>query len=81
MDVLRGIVAVAAQNRVGQRLGQRDGHVEHDLPLGEGHDLALVADQLDDVLDEADVARNVELDDPDVVAVDVVDLAQEDMRE
>lgn len=68
VNVFGRIVSVAAQDGIRQCFAERDGHVEHDLPLGEIHDLALATDQLDDVLDEPDIARNVELDDPDVVA-------------
>ena len=64
VDVLGRIVAVAAQDGVGQRLGERDGDVEHELPLPVGQLDALAAHQLDDVLDVPNVVRDVEFDDP-----------------
>ena len=67
VDVFRRIVAVAAQDRVGDRFGQSNGDIEGDLSLPKSHDLALVPDEFDDALDEADVAGNVELHHPDGV--------------
>ena len=41
------------------------GTLSDDLPLREAHEFALTAHQLDDALDEANVARDVDFDDPD----------------
>jgi hypothetical protein len=68
VDVLRGVVEVAAEDRVGQRLGERDGDVEHDLALCVVQLFALAADEFNDTLDETDVAGDVDFYDSDFVA-------------
>jgi hypothetical protein len=68
VDVLGRIVAVAAQDGVGQRLGERDGDVEHQLSLAVGELEALAAHQFYDVFDVSNVVRDIEFDDPRRVA-------------
>jgi hypothetical protein len=67
---LRGIVSIAAEDGVRDGLGDSDRHVEPNLAGGESHHLALAAHELHDALDEADVARDVDLDDADVIAAE-----------
>lgn len=68
VDVLGGIVSIAAENRVGNGFGECDGHVQRDLTPIESHELAFAANQFNDTLDEAYVAGNIDLDDSDFVA-------------
>src|SRR5215472_12617341 len=51
MDVLRGVVAIAAENGVGNSFGDRDWYVQSDLAGGEPHDLTFASDELHDALD------------------------------
>src|SRR5215467_13045322 len=62
--MLGGIVAVAAEDRVRQRFGQRDRNVEHQLALTVRELDALAAHELHDVLDVSNVVGDVEFDDP-----------------
>ena len=58
----------AAKDRVRQCFGKGDWDVEHDLTTVEVHELALPPHQLDHCLNERHIARNIEFDDPKVVA-------------
>jgi hypothetical protein len=68
VNVLRGVVAIAAENGVGNSFRECDWYVQPDLAGGEPHDLTLASHELHDSLDEADVARNLDLDDADGVS-------------
>ena len=59
---MSAILAVAAEDRVRERFGERDGDVQRQLARRVGKLRALPRDHLDDVLDVADVARDLELD-------------------
>src|SRR5438105_3742143 len=62
VNVLVGGALVAAKNRVRQRLRQRHWNVQMAVPWAERVLHAFAAHPLDDVLNEADVARDAELD-------------------
>src|ERR1051326_5385404 len=64
MHVLGRVVAVAAQDGVRERLGERDRNVEHELALAVRELETLAAHQLDDVLDVADIVGNIDFDHP-----------------
>src|SRR5262245_52765704 len=51
VHVFRGVVSIAAENRVGDGFGERDGNVERDLAASKPHGLALSANELDDGFD------------------------------
>src|SRR3954468_2924084 len=62
VNVFGRIFGVAAENRVGEGFGQRDGDDEIDLPQREVHRQALALHLLDDALDEPDITGDVQLD-------------------
>jgi hypothetical protein len=63
--MLGRVVAVTAEDRVGERFGQGDRDIQHELALPVSHDLAFAAHQLDDFFDVPDVVRDFDVDDPD----------------
>jgi hypothetical protein len=68
VDLLGGILLVSPEDGVRQRFGESNGNIERDLPFAEGHDLAFATDQLDNALNVTNVARDVDVDDTDLLA-------------